>query len=652
MADSKRDAASPASPKGEEPRPRTTPAAAREIPDSRAIQAKCPCIRDALVRIHEIPDKLFIGAASVIINTHRGGEQVAELLEKRPDMKSFLHRYEEARSSGMVSKCSDFRHKLGGEEFCGKCEEWNFCRTPLQLGLPHAQTPLRKQLILRGDEHIMLCALEDGLKKAVEDGQQVYQYAGQIAQIKHLKGVPQTEVVSPTALKTLLQERYRMVYEDDEGSEKPLPGVQISLTKQLLERRRWSIPALRGIVKCPVFAENGSLSTTEGYNPITEVFLHLGGCGVPTIPVNPTDDVVANAKRFIFEEFLVDFKFKDAASLAHVVGLGVLPFIRPLIDGPIPLHLVSAHAPGCGKTWLVDLLAIIATGEKATCITESDRDWAWQKRITSTLRDQPTTVVIDNFKKKLDSGSLASVLTHTMWTDKLDRVSRNITVPNNAIWCATANHPKLSPELSRRTVLIRFDPNLENPSLRTNFRHANIIPWTKDNRSQLMQAFLILISNWFAKGRPVSNAVMGSYEAYTQIVGGILEVNGISGFLQNQQELLRTVDAAEVEIEAFVQSWAGAFGAERVSIAQLVGHAESHKLMASVLSGTTTASKKYALGQKLRKINNNVVGGYVIHYRENKSNKTYSYNLTPVSVESDSIESNPADEPVSPAPAR
>ncbi|MBF0503054.1 MAG: hypothetical protein HQM09_23200 [Candidatus Riflebacteria bacterium] len=605
-----------------------------------------------MARINEISDQQFLGMAFVLINAHEGAAQVVELLEKRPEMKSFAHRLEEARSSGRTTKCSDFRYKLGGEEWCGNCPEWHYCRTPLQLGLPHAMTRKRKLLVLRGDDHTMVCALEDGLKRAVEDGLPIYQYGNQIVRVRYMKGVPKIEDVSQTALKTELQEHYQMVYEDEEGNEKQLPGVPSGLAQQLLERRRWAIPAIRGIVNCPTFAENGSIATTEGYDPTTETILNLGGRGVPTVPHIPTEADVANAKRLIFDEFLVDFKFKDIASLANITGLCMLPFIRPLIDGPLPLHLVSADKPGYGKSKLIDLIGFIATGGEAYGITAADKNWAWNAIITSTLCEQPTIVCIDNFDKKLDSAPLARLLTCTEWNDRVYRTTNNVTVQNNAIWCATANKPKLSAELTRRTVLIQFKPIAEDPAKRTGFKHSNIVTWVKDARSQLLQAFLILVRNWFAKGRPGSDAVMGSYEAYTQIVGGLLEVNGIPGFLGNQQELSGTVDAAEVEIEAFVQSWAGTFGAERVSPSQLVRHIESHELMKSVICGKTVDSKKNVLGRTLRDMNNTNVCGYLIQVHHNTRNKTYSYSLTPVTEESVTIESNPADEPVSTVPAR
>lgn len=641
--------AAPPTPAGNGPAPHApNPVAMPEIPDYRGVLEKCACLRSWYLQADQLTREQLIGVGKVLGQCHDGYQLVVRLLEARPDLRSCAGALEVARTNGQVVKCSDIRFKLGGEQWCSKCPEWHFCKTPLQLGLPHTATPDRKQLILRGDEHMRVCALEEGLKKAVEDGQQIYQRGRLMVRIAHVKGVPAIEVLDKTSLKAALQERFYVVEEDAEGNEQPLPGIPAALTQQLLVRHRWKVPALIGIVRCPILAEGGSLMTVEGYDPSTEVFLDLGGSGIPEVPAVPSDEDVAEAKRLIFEDFLADFKLKDSASLAHVVGLGVLPYVRGLIDGPVPLHLVSAHSPGCGKTWLVNLMAVIATGSESYSIAPANRDWDWRHRITSTLREGPTVICIDNVREKLDSAALASVLTCKVWRDRLNKTSINVTLPNTAIWCATANQPKLSKELSRRSVLIQFDPTLKKPWLRSGFKHPRIFEWVKGNRSQLLRAFLILCRNWFAKGRPGCNKAMGSYEEYVQVVGGILEANGIVGFLDNQRELQGTVDAEEAELSDFVSSWAATFGAEAVTNEQLVEHATSHDLMKALLSGGTITAKKNRMGRRLRDLENVVVAGQVICAHFNATNKTYTYRLAP--EELGATENNPAEEPASPKP--
>jgi putative DNA primase/helicase len=164
----------------------------------------------------------------------------------------------------------------------------------------------------------------------------------------------------------------------------------------------------------------------------------------------------------------------DPASKAHALAAMLLPFVRDLIVGPTPLHLLEAPTPGTGKGLLADVICIPATGRGATVMAEGQNDEEWRKRITASLIKGPVFILLDNLRRRLTSGSLAAALTSVTWEDRRLGVSEIITAPNRAVWLATGNNVALSDEIARRTVLIRLDAKIDMPWKRTVFRHSDL----------------------------------------------------------------------------------------------------------------------------------------------------------------------------------
>jgi hypothetical protein len=212
----------------------------------------------------------------------------------------------------------------------------------------------------------------------------------------------------------------------------------------------------------------------------------------------------------------------------------VAPFARDLIDGPTPLHEVEAPSPGTGKTLLVDLLTYPALGRPLAAMTEGKDEDEWRKRLFAKLRTAPTALLLDNIKRRLDSGALASAITsYPQWEDRILGVSEVARVPVRCVWLLTGNNPALSSEMTRRTVRIRLDAKQDRPWLREGFRHADIREWVRANRGQRVWAALTLVQAWIAKGRPEGERTLGMFERWAKVMGSILEVGLIPGFLKN-----------------------------------------------------------------------------------------------------------------------
>jgi len=165
--------------------------------------------------------------------------------------------------------------------------------------------------------------------------------------------------------------------------------------------------------------------------------------------------------------------------------------------------------------------------------------------------------VLDNLRRRLDSGALAAVLTSGIWQDRLLGVSRTVTLYVECIWIGTANNPQFSKEMSRRVVSCRMDAKMERPWDRppAGFRHPDLLGWIGAHRGELIWASLVLVQNWLALGRPAGSAQLGSFESWAQTLGGILDAAGIPGLLSNAADFYTRADDESRPWRSFLAGW-------------------------------------------------------------------------------------------------
>ena len=379
--------------------------------------------------------------------------------------------------------------------------------------------------------------------------------------------------------------------------------LTLELCESLLSHLKLSprLPQLERILRSPVFDKEGQLCVRNGYHKGLGAWIQLD-FELPATNPKPTQKQANRALEIIEEEFLGDFPFVDKASKAHAIALGLLPFVRPMIEGPTPLHLVTAPVPRTGKTKLIVSLALGITGALPAMCPPSSEAEEWRKQITSTLLRHPQLVLIDNLPtdKRTDNPYLASVLTLDRWEARTLGASVNVNLPNDTAWAATGNNPSITSELVDRSAWIQLDPKVPDPSQRTGFKHERIEKWAKDNRAKLCWAFTTLVQNWIANGQPAfTQQRLGGFESWSQIVGGILDVAGIEGFLQNHKRLKARSDGESNEWKQFVSAWWSEFSTRPVGVAEVFNLCEVNDLLDQVRGSGTDRSQRIRLGRAL-----------------------------------------------------
>ncbi|MBA3973372.1 MAG: hypothetical protein C0504_04030 [Candidatus Solibacter sp.] len=395
-----------------------------------------------------------------------------------------------------------------------------------------------------------------------------------------------------------------------------------------------ALPRLESLLRTPTFGKDAAPITAPGYHRADALWMFADeSLDVPEVPIHPGKEQIASAKALLLDELLVDFPFVRDSDRAHTVAAILLPFLQRIIDGPTPIHLIEAPTHGSGKGLLASLISIVTTGSVAEGRTVPENEDEIRKMITAELIAGRPLILIDNLseKRQLDSAALASVVTLPCWTDRLLGESRMLILPNKALWLMTGNNPRLSGEMSRRCIRLRIDPRIDMPWLRAGFKHPMLTEWARENRSALVHAGLTLIQGWIAAGRPLHATRLGSFESWSAIMGGVLEVAGIHGFLGNLNELYEAADTDGQMWREFTGAWWEAYREEAKKVSELNQFCEERDLMPSVRGDGSARSQQTRLGKALGAKRDRVFNGLTIkRISQGKHKGAILYALAPV----------------------
>ncbi len=152
-----------------------------------------------------------------------------------------------------------------------------------------------------------------------------------------------------------------------------------------------------------------------------------------------------------------------------------------------------------------------------------------------------------------------------------------------------------------------MDAHSERPDLRSDFRHRRLKEWVEQNEAELVWAALTIIQAWIAKGCPRGSKRFGMFESWAEIMGGILDVAGIGGFLENISSN-KAPDSESVVWSSLVGRWWRKYKGEKVTAGDLFLIADE----ILDLGNSTERSLRTIFGKALSKRRDCVFGRYRI----------------------------------------
>ena len=451
-----------------------------------------------------------------------------------------------------------------------------------------------------------LARVEAGRRKlpSGDDLPLVFQRAGDIVRLwaDERFGV-ELAPFSDTAMFGLLVRDADWIAIDEEGEERPAHPPK-DVARDLVTFVPAGLPQVDTVITTPVFGKDGGLIDAPGLHADDYLWLHLDQrLRLGEIPKSPTKEDVRAALSLFFDELFVDFPFATESDRAHMLSAVLLPFARRLIQGNTPLHVVESPTIGSGKSLLCNLVAIVCTGSESEISTLPTQEEEVRKTLTAELMKGCPIVVLDNANERqvLSSQALTSVLTTIRWRNRVLGKSEIIVVPNYAMWMLTGNNPRMSGELTRRSVRIRIDPKQDRAWQRSGFKHDPITQWALEHRSELVRAALVLIRAWIAAGKPppTDEKKLGSFESWVNVMGGILDVAGVPGFLSNADDMYDNADPDGEMWREFIAIWWDKFAEEPKRVSDLNDLCITDGLMLPVRGDGGERSQQVRLGRAL-----------------------------------------------------
>lgn len=171
---------------------------------------------------------------------------------------------------------------------------------------------------------------------------------------------------------------------------------------------------------------------------------------------------------------------------------------------------------------------------------------------------------------------MAAILTEEMFSDREIGTSKTFMSEHRSVVVAVGNDLESGSEIARRAVLVQLNPVGPDP-LTGDDTIADLPGWTSRHRDHLLAVLIGLVKAEKAAGHPESTRCLPACEHWSAIVGGILEANGVKGFLENHDMSWVCSDAKWL---AFFSSWHGQCGGQPVRAAELMAPASEAGLLA------------------------------------------------------------------------
>jgi hypothetical protein len=384
------------------------------------------------------------------------------------------------------------------------------------------------------------------------------------------------------------------------------------LAQLILAKGDWPFPPLESLAAAPYFRSDGTIVTQEGYDSASRRYLSIDkSLRFRNVSDCPSTTEVTESMELL-GEIIVDFPFADEASRASALALLILPSVLSVIGSKIPIALLDSPVQGSGKGLLCECCSLIHTGNPPAITSPPQDESEWKKTVFSVLAGGCPLVVFDNVDHRVRSATLAAVLTSSALSDRILSKTEFVEFPNRTVWMITGNNLEVSPDIARRSYWIRLLPKTDRPHERTDFVHPDLIQWVRERRTDLLWATMTLVSSWFSSGCPKPSVrPLGGYERWSEVVGGILEQAGVTGFLGNANKLWEEVNAESVSWTDFLEAWVDVWGSDSTTVKELLETLELDNdlfdgripdAISDALHGATNTSKVSRLGKALTKM--------------------------------------------------
>lgn len=385
----------------------------------------------------------------------------------------------------------------------------------------------------------------------------------------------------------------------------------------------WPFPPLAGVTGTQTLRPDGSILSEPGYDHATGLFL-LSPPKMPDIPEHPTYADASDALATL-GELLTEFPFvveHGGVELSRSVAMSMIltAVLRGALSPAVPMHVVTAPHPGSGKSYLADIAAAIATGDRCPVVAAAADPNETEKRLVGSALSGFPLISIDNVNDILTGDFLAQITERPILQVRALGSSAMIRLSNHFTVYANGNNITATADMVRRTIRCAMDPNEENPEERQFSQDP--VAMVLASRGHYVAACLTIARAYITAGYPNRLPRLPSFGAWSDLVRSALT------WLQwadpvASMDISRADDPSRQKRAAVFEAWETEIGtdtphrtADLIELANAFGQDGPHhpQFRAAILAVSgdrkTTTPSPERLGYWLR-ANGNTRSGYL-----------------------------------------
>lgn len=313
---------------------------------------------------------------------------------------------------------------------------------------------------------------------------------------------------------------------------------------------RAALPHIVGVIHAQTLSPGMAVIDREGYD--AETGLYFAGLS-DMEPINReqlTREDALDALN-VLKSPLAEFPFANDESRS--VGLsGLMVSVLPALVQQVPIHAISAPAPGSGKTYLVRLAANLATGRDCSVLAASSKPEEFEKQLTACLLSGARFTCIDNVSSTLTSDLLCQAVEQPKVKVRPLGTSSTAEADGGGVWFVTGNGLVIAADVKRRAIYADLDANEERPELHV--FADDPIAMVRLERGIYVRAVLTIVLAYVAARMPERLPPLASFGAWSDYVRSALVWLGEADPCKTMVHI-RENDTELTEAEALFSVW-------------------------------------------------------------------------------------------------
>jgi hypothetical protein len=294
--------------------------------------------------------------------------------------------------------------------------------------------------------------------------------------------------------------------------------------RHYMNRDDGALPTVVAISTLPIVLADGNLLAPPGLDRLRGIVFRIDPELRKLMPERKEcdDKAVREAMHFLTEEWLSDVA-TDYAGKCSLIAMALTMIERSLLDQR-PTWFVSAGRRGSGKTTAITILIEAVTGVAPAAAAWSTNEEERRKALLSFFMAGCVYILWDNIQRgsQISCPHIEKSCTAAYYADRKLGVSEMVATAASTIHCFTGNNIGPKGDLASRSLQVRLDVDRIDPENRE-FKHPDVIQWTRDNRAELLRAmYVILMGNPTLK-KAADAQMKTRFKMWWRLIGSAVE---------------------------------------------------------------------------------------------------------------------------------